>query len=73
MRLSELRPGQAGTITRVNGDGPLGQRLMEMGIIEGTDVRLVRVAPFGDPIEISLHDYLLSLRISEAEEVEVTP
>ena len=73
MRLSELRPGQTGIITRVNGNGRLGQRLMEMGIIEGTDVRVVRVSPLGDPIEISLHDYLLSLRISEAEEVEVTP
>jgi Fe2+ transport system protein FeoA len=73
MRLSELRPGQAGKITRVNGDGPLGQRLMEMGVIEGTDVRVVRVAPLGDPMEIALHDYQLSLRVSEAAEVEVTP
>ena len=71
MRLSQCRPGEGGKITRVDGEGALGQRLMEMGVIEGADVRVVRVAPLGDPIEIKVQHYLLTLRKSEAEGVEV--
>ena len=71
MRLSECRPGEGGTITHVDGEGVLGQRLMELGVIEGAEVRVVRVAPLGDPIEVKVLHYLLTLRKSEAEGVEV--
>jgi ferrous iron transport protein A len=73
MRLSECRPGEGGRITKVSGGGPSVQRLMEMGVVEGADVRVVGVAPLGDPIEVTLHNFLLSLRRSEADNVEVAP
>ena len=73
MRLSECRPGQGGRISKVADEGPLGQRLMEMGLIEGAEVKVLRVAPLGDPIEVEIQHYLLSLRKAEAERVEVTP
>ena len=69
--LSDCRPGECGTVVRVSGDGPVAQRLLEMGIVEGTVLRVVRVAPLGDPMEIELHNYLLSLRKAEARRVEV--
>jgi Fe2+ transport system protein FeoA len=69
--LSDCRPGESGTVTRVGGEGPIGQRLLEMGIVEGTRLRVIRVAPLGDPMEIELHTYLLSLRKAEARLVEV--
>jgi len=71
MRLSDCKPGQGGRIAQVNGEGPVGQRLMEMGLIEGTEVQVVRVAPLGDPIEVEVQGYKLSLRRAEAERVEL--
>lgn len=71
MRLSDCRPGEALCVTGITGNGPLVQRLMEMGVVAGTTIRVVRFAPLGDPMEIELHDYLLSLRKSEASVVEV--
>ena len=71
MRLSDCRPGQSGTVTGVTGNGRLIQRLMEMGVVTGTQIRVIRFAPLGDPMEVELHDYRLSLRKSEASVVEV--
>ncbi len=71
MRLSECRPGMVATISRVYGNGRLVQRLMEMGVVAGTAVRVIRFAPLGDPMEIELHGYSLSLRKMEASSVEV--
>jgi ferrous iron transport protein A len=71
MRLSQCRPGQIGMVTAVHGNGRLIQRLMEMGVVTGTRIRVVRLAPLGDPMEVELHHYLLSLRKSEAGAVEV--
>lgn len=73
MRLSECRPGEGGTITRVHGEGPIVQRLLEMGVIEGAAVKVVRVAPMGDPLEIEIQSYYLSLRKAEAHNVEIEP
>jgi len=64
--LDQLRPGQRGWITLLKGDGPSLQRLMEMGLLEGEEVELLAFAPLGDPLEIRLRDYRLSLRRSEA-------
>lgn len=71
MRLSDCKPGQGGLIAQVNGEGPVGQRLMEMGLIEGAEIKVVRVAPLGDPIEVEVQGYKLSLRRAEAERVEL--
>ncbi len=69
--LSDCRSGEGGRIVRLTEEGPVGQRLREMGVIEGTDVKVVRVAPLGDPMEIEVMGYLLSLRKSEARFVEI--
>jgi ferrous iron transport protein A len=58
-------------VTAVRGGGPLSYRLMEMGLIEGAEVRVLRRAPLGDPLHVRLGDYELSLRASEADLVEV--
>jgi Fe2+ transport system protein FeoA len=73
MRLSQFQPGKGGKIILVQSEGPVGQRLMEMGLIEGADVQVVRIAPLGDPIEVLVQNYRLSLRKVEADRVEVEP
>jgi len=71
--LDEFRPGQRVRIVAVAGTDALVQRLMEMGLLDGEEVEIVGYAPLGDPLEIRLGDYRLSLRRSEAARVEVTP
>jgi ferrous iron transport protein A len=72
-RLSDLSTGSFATIAAMPGGQAALTRLREMGVVPGTKVQLVRRAPLGDPIEISLRGSLLSLRKSEAEQIEVTP
>lgn len=69
--LNDLRPGQSGRITRVAGSPEIKHRLLEMGLTHGTPVRLVRVAPLGDPLEFHVRGYRLSLRRSEAASVTI--
>jgi len=69
--LSELSPGQSGRVCRLTGEPPVRQRLQEMGLVRGTPVQFVRVAPLGDPIEIRVRGYSLSLRRQEAEAIIV--
>lgn len=69
--LSQLTPGQSARILRVDGQTPARQRLQELGLVRGTSVRFVRVAPLGDPIEIQVRGYHLSLRRQEADVVIV--
>ena len=64
--LADLAPGQSGEVEDCHGEGPMFQRLCEMGVVEGARVRVVRRAPFGDPIHIRLNDYDLALRRAEA-------
>lgn len=71
MSLANCRPGEGGRIAGLTQEGPVGQRLREMGVIEGTVVTVIRVAPLGDPMEIEVMGYFLSLRKSEAGFVEV--
>lgn len=71
MTLDELKPGQKATILRIEGDGPLAQRLMAMGLLEGSDISLTRRALGGDPVEVQVMGYALSLRREEARRVEV--
>jgi Fe2+ transport system protein FeoA len=70
--LADLAPGQRARIVALEGAGPIVQRLYEMGLIEGTEVQLVRRAPLGDPLEIRLMGYALSLRGAEAARIQVT-
>ena len=71
MTLDQLKPGQRGTIAAVDGDGPLVQRLMALGLLEGTEVAVVRRALGGDPIEVEVMGYSLSLRAQEARRITV--
>jgi len=69
--LRDLKIGQTGVVVRVKGKGSIKQRMMDMGLVSGSEVRVIRVAPLGDPIEISLKGYNLSLRKSEAQDIMV--
>jgi len=70
--LLELPIGQRGRIEEVLGEDALMQRLMEMGLLEGAEVEVLGFAPFGDPLEVRLRDYRLSLRRNEAARIRVT-
>ena len=74
MNLAKLEPGARGRITAIDVTGPLKRRLMDMGVLVGEEVRVDKVAPLGDPIEVNIKGYSLSLRKKEAEGiiVEVT-
>lgn len=72
-RLSDLPTGTHASIVAMPGGQATLTRLREMGVVPGTKFQLIRRAPLGDPIEISLRGSLLSLRKSEAEQIEVTP
>ena len=71
--LDQLQRGVRGRITRIDGEDGLVQRLMEMGLLEGEEVEVVGFAPMGDPMEVRLGDYRLSLRRVEAARVHVEP
>ncbi|QXE90418.1 MULTISPECIES: FeoA family protein [Geomonas] len=71
MNLAKLKPGQKGKITSIGSIGPLKRRLMDMGVLVGEDVKVLKVAPMGDPIEVSIKSYNLSLRKKEAEGIAV--
>ena len=69
--LSQLKVGERGVIVAVNGEGAIRRRLFDMGITPGAEVYLRKKAPLGDPIEIALRGYELTLRKSEAAQVEI--
>jgi ferrous iron transport protein A len=69
--LDRLEPGEGGRIARVEGEPSVARRLMELGLVPGTPVRVVRRAPFGDPIELVVRGVHLSLRRSEARLIHV--
>lgn len=70
-KLSELKPKESGKVKRINGQSTLNKRLLDMGIIKGTDVVVVKIAPLGDPIDIRVKGYHLSLRKEEAAQILV--
>ena len=72
MTLDNLAVGQSAKITAVNGDGALRCRLLDMGLIPKTRVTLQKVAPMGDPIEIHVRGYKLTIRKEEAQKIEVS-
>lgn len=69
--LAELKVGAEGKVLSVVGNTPVTRRLMEMGVVPGVSVRVVKVAPFGDPIEIRVRNYNLALRRAEAQSIEI--
>ena len=71
MTLKEVPVGSKVTIARLAGEGAIKRRIMDMGLRKGTEVEVVRVAPIGDPIELSVRGYALSIRKDEAATVEV--
>ncbi len=71
MTLNELKPGQKCHIVKVNVGGATGQRLLDMGFVPGTKIDVIRNAPLVDPVELLLRGYQVSIRHSEAKEIEV--
>lgn len=69
--LGELRPGERATVVRVEGTGALKRRIMDMGVTRGVSLEVCRVAPLGDPIEIKVRGYSLSLRRDDARRIIV--
>lgn len=71
--IDAMHPGDTGVIARVDAEPAIVRRLMELGLVPGTELQHVRVAPLGDPIEVSIRGVHLSLRRSEASRIHVTP
>ena len=72
MTLHQLPIGQSAIITKVGGEGELRYRFLDMGLIPKTKVTVTKVAPMGDPIEIRLRGYTLTLRVEDAKNIEIT-
>lgn len=72
MTLKDLPIGKSATLTIVGGEGALRQHFLDMGLIPGADVTMVKYAPMGDPVELRIHSYELTLRLADAEKIEIT-
>ncbi|MBQ8081218.1 MAG: 50S ribosome-binding GTPase, partial [Clostridia bacterium] len=73
MTLKELKPEQTARIERVGGEGALRQHFLDMGVLPGAEVTLMKLAPMGDPMELRIHGYELTLRLADAEQIDITP
>lgn len=71
MTINDLKIGQSGVISTVGGEGPLRLRFLDMGLIPGTKVILQKVAPMGDPIQIHLRGYELTIRREDAQQIDL--
>ena len=71
MKLSELQRGQSAIIDTVGGEGALRQHFLDMGVLPGAEITMVKLAPMGDPVEYRIHGYELTLRLADAENIEV--
>ena len=71
MTLREVQPGQDVVVTKITGEGAVKRRIMDMGITTGTPIHVRKVAPLGDPVELTVRGYELSIRRFDAEMVEV--
>jgi len=69
--LKDIKPGATVRVIKIGGEGPVKRRLMEMGITKGVEVTVRKVAPLGDPVELTVRGYELSLRKADAEFIEV--
>ena len=73
MTLRELKPGQSARIDEVGGEGALRQHFLDMGVLPGAEVTVMKLAPMGDPMELRIHEYELTLRMADAEQIRITP
>ena len=73
MTLQELKTGESAVITEVGGEGALRQHFLDMGMIPGAEVTLIKLAPMGDPMELRIHNYELTLRLADAEKIGIKP
>lgn len=73
MTLDELKIGQSATIVKVGGEGALRQHFLDMGVIPGSELTLVKFAPMGDPMQLLIHGYELTLRKADAAKIDITP
>lgn len=71
MTLADLKTGDIAQIIKINGSGPIKQRMLDMGINAGSELRVERYAPLFDPIQIRIRGYSLALRVAEGEMIEV--
>ncbi len=71
LKLNQVRIGQSVRVVRVLGEGALRQRILDMGLTKNAEVKVIKMAPFGDPIEITVRGFRLSLRKTEAACIEV--
>lgn len=71
MTLNQLAVGKSATVEKVGGEGALRLRLLDMGIIPGTKIKMQKVAPLGDPLQIALRGYELTIRKEDAEKIEI--
>ena len=71
MTLDQLKPGARAKVARLNGEGAVKRRIMDMGLTKGVEVAVRKIAPLGDPIELMVRGYELSIRKSEAAMVEI--
>ncbi len=71
MTLAELQVGQSAQVTKLHENGAVKRRIMDMGLTKGTQVQVVKVAPLGDPIELTVRGYELTLRKADAQLIEV--
>ena len=69
--LKDMRPGETATVARLLGEGPVKRRIMDRGITRGTEIFVRKVAPLGDPMELSVRGYELSIRKADAEMIEM--
>ena len=69
--LKETKPGESVRVVKIGGEGPVKRRIMEMGVTKGVELYVRKVAPLGDPIEVTVRSYELSLRKADAELIEV--
>ena len=70
--LKDVKSGENVTVARVHGEGPVKRRIMDMGVTKGTTIHVRKVAPLGDPIEVTVRGYELSIRKEDAEKIEIT-
>ena len=72
LQLNDLEPGQKGVVVNIKGSGTTRRRIMDMGIVRGSEIKVIRRAPLGDPVEFEIRDYNLTLRKKEAELIYVS-
>ena len=73
MTIKDLKIGESAVITGIRGEGALRQHFLDMGMIPGTEVTVIKYAPMGDPVEVEIHGYVLTLRLDDADKIDVKP